>query len=127
MKNGIMDMFQDFYYTNSLVWRLNSTFIALITQKKDVSRINYYGHISLLNSTYNLIAKVLANRLKGVLGVIIEPTQGAFIKGRQIMGGILIANENKVSQAFYSKFILRKDMTMLTGNLCFEQMGFSQK
>jgi hypothetical protein len=50
--------------------------------------------ICLVGGLYKIIAKVLANRLKGVLEKIISKTQSAFIKGRQILNPILIANES---------------------------------
>jgi len=36
---------------------------------------------------------VLANRLRLVIGSVISDSQSAFIKGRQILDGILVANE----------------------------------
>jgi hypothetical protein len=50
--------------------------------------------ISLVGGLYKIIAKVLANRLKGVLEKVISKSQSAFIKGRQILNLILIANES---------------------------------
>jgi hypothetical protein len=42
---------------------------------------------------YKIVAKVVANRLKLVVGKIIYKPQNAFIKWRQILDSVLIANE----------------------------------
>lgn len=39
------------------------------------------------------MAKVLANRLRVDMGKVISETQTAFVKDRQILDGVLIANE----------------------------------
>jgi hypothetical protein len=49
--------------------------------------------LSLVGVVYKIISKVLANRLKHVLAKIISNYHNSFIKGRQIMGSVLIANE----------------------------------
>lgn len=42
---------------------------------------------------YNIVTKVLTNRLKLIIDSVISKAQSAFVKGRQILNGIIIANE----------------------------------
>ena len=72
---------------------LNATFIALIPKKQNASNIRDFWPISLIGSIYKLLAKVLANRLKGVLDSLILESQNAFMGGRKILDLVLIANE----------------------------------
>ncbi|GJS34666.1 hypothetical protein Tco_0533048 [Tanacetum coccineum] len=74
--------------------------------------------ISLIGSVYKIIAKILANRLVGVLGDIVNEVQSAFIADRQILDGPFILNE--VLQCgvsgFKVAFVLREVVD--AGNVC---------
>ncbi|XP_071739411.1 uncharacterized protein [Rutidosis leptorrhynchoides] len=62
-------------------------------KKTDPVGLNEYHPISLIGSFYKVIAKLLSNRLKKVIPNLVGFKQSAFIKGRNILDGALIANE----------------------------------
>nr|GFB04177.1 RNA-directed DNA polymerase, eukaryota [Tanacetum cinerariifolium] len=71
----------------------NASFIALIPKIPDAKLVKDFRPISLIGSLYKIIAKILANRLVGVLGDLVSEVQSAFVADRQILDGPLILNE----------------------------------
>ena len=86
-------MFKEFHEQNSFIKSLYNTFLVLLPKKGGAEDLGDYRPISLLGGLYKLLAKVLANRLKKVIGNVVSLDQNAFIKGRQILDASLIANE----------------------------------
>ncbi|RVW99510.1 putative ribonuclease H protein [Vitis vinifera] len=97
VKEDILGLFKEVHEQNSFIKSLNHTFLVLIPKKGGVEDLGDYRPISLLGGLYKLLAKVLANRLKKVIGKVISSDQNAFIKGRQILDGSLIANEHQLT------------------------------
>ena len=85
----------------------NSTFLALIPKEFNPSSFGRFIPISLCNASYKILAKILANRLKPLLGSLISPLQGGFVKGRH-----LIDNAIQVQGALHSS-CQRKEKGML--------------
>ena len=68
--------------------------ITLIPKKaKDIRLLMNWRPISLLNTDYKILAKVLASRLQQALKEIISPDQTSYIKGRSIGENIRLISD----------------------------------
>ena len=81
VKDEIMEMFREFHANETFIRSLNSTFLVLIPKKGDAEDLMDIRPISLLGSLYKILAKVLANRLKKVVGKVVFEAQNAFMEG----------------------------------------------
>lgn len=78
MKNDIMRVVKDFEDHGSVDWRLKYTFVSLIPKTETAEEVKNLRPISLSNTIFKLISKVLANRLKELLPKLISNHQSAF-------------------------------------------------
>ena len=78
---------------NKLGGSTNSSFLALISKEKGAKKFNRFRPISLYNTGYKVITKIMANRLKRILPKLIPKNQGGFVRGRQIMDNIILVQE----------------------------------
>jgi hypothetical protein len=60
---------------------------------KSPSSLKEFRPISVLGCLYKILAKVLTGRLAKVMNSVISKSQSAFLKGRHLVDGVLIANE----------------------------------
>jgi len=92
MQGDIMRFLTDFHRNGRLTKGINCMFIVLLPKVDSRKRLNDFRPISLAGSLYKVLAKLLANRLCGVIESVISKFQTTFVKGRQILDGILVAN-----------------------------------
>ena len=83
--------------------------ISLLFKKGDCTQLKNWRPVTLLNTDYKILTKVLANRLQQVLPLIIHTDQNASIKGRTINDNtrllhdvVAYANEKDVPLALIS-------------------------
>ncbi|RVX10791.1 LINE-1 retrotransposable element ORF2 protein [Vitis vinifera] len=93
VKDEVLGFFKEFYERGKFVRSLNTTFLVLIPKKCGAEDLSDFRPISLVGGLYKLLAKVLANRLKKVVGKVVSSSQNAFVEGRQILDAALVANE----------------------------------
>ena len=136
VKSDIMRLFRDFHEHGRFVRSLNSTFLVLIPKRGGVEELKDFRSISLTGSIYKLIAKVLTNRLKKVMNILVNSTQNAFVEGRQILDASLIANEvidsmlKKKKKGVLCKLDIEKAYDKINWNFLtavFGKMGFKEK
>jgi len=84
---------QSFFLKGFLPKGINTTILALISKKHEVSGMKDYRPISCCNVLYKIVSKLMANRLKEILPASIAPNQSAFIKDRLMMENLLLASE----------------------------------
>ena len=94
MGKEVCDVVLEILNSGVLPHELNLTYVALIPKTHNPTSMTEFRPISLCNVLYKIISKVLANRLKKILHLIISPSQSAFIPGRLISDNVLATYES---------------------------------
>jgi hypothetical protein len=93
VKYDIYGLVEDSRRSASILKSLNSTLINLIPKEYEVRTLDKFRLISLCNLVYKIISKVIANRLKPLLPLLISKEQSGFVEGRQTMDNVIQAHE----------------------------------
>ena len=75
---------KSFFQDGKMLKQINHTLIALIPKVDNPSSTAQFRPISLCNSFYKIIAKILVIRMRPLLEKIIDPVQSAFVPKRSI-------------------------------------------
>lgn len=79
--------------TSCIPLNINRTHVCLIPKKPNTLSLKDFRPISLCNTTYKIITKIIALRLKSLLNDIIGPYQSSFLQNRQISDNAIVAQE----------------------------------
>lgn len=93
LKSDFVAAINDFERSEFIPKGCNPTFITLVPKVSDPIIVTDFRPICLVGLQYKILSKVLAARLKKVPPSIISDNQSAFVEGRQILDGDLVANE----------------------------------
>ncbi|XP_050222666.1 uncharacterized protein LOC126672755 [Mercurialis annua] len=91
--DDLVFMCNQFLDTGTLEDGLNNTGITLIPKINNPEHVSDLRPIALYNVAYKILAKVLANRMKHLMPLIISENQSAFVENRLITDNFLVAYE----------------------------------
>ncbi|GJY71725.1 hypothetical protein Tco_0475428 [Tanacetum coccineum] len=80
--SDVCDAIKEFFKTRKILGEVNATLITLVPKSSTPQRVSDYRLIACCNVLYNIISKILTNRIKKALCKVVNPSQSAFIPGR---------------------------------------------
>lgn len=89
----VMRFVQHFDEFGTLGRGCNSSCISFTPKVKDPTTLGDYRPISLIGCMYKIISKLLATRLKTMVGKVVGEVQSTYVEGRSILDGPLIVND----------------------------------
>lgn len=93
MGNDVVKAVQSFFDISYMLKELNSTNIALFPKVNNSKCIFQYRPISLSNFIYQIIPRVMANKLKKWIHLLVFEQQSAFTPKRSIQDNIIISHK----------------------------------
>lgn len=91
--SDVLEVVRSFLSSDRLLREACFTHVLLIPKVKESQGMSQLRLISLCNVIYKIGAKVMANRVKGMLDSLISPHQSAFVLGDLISDNSLVAAE----------------------------------
>ncbi|XP_020249244.1 uncharacterized protein LOC109826633 [Asparagus officinalis] len=89
----VIDFIQRLYSQPHLLHNINFSHICLIPKKEGALSPKDFRPISLINSSCKIFSKILANRLRKVLHLLIDNSQSAFQSGKSSLDSFLLGHE----------------------------------
>ncbi|CAL8098266.1 unnamed protein product [Prunus armeniaca] len=92
-KKDIEDLVFKCFSSGSVPESLNSTLVTLVPKITNPQSMLQFRPISLCNTLYKVVSKIIVGRLRPLMCKFVSPNQVSFVPGRQISDNIFIAQE----------------------------------
>lgn len=89
MKRFYLTMLEKYWEDGVLAESVTEGMIRLIPKSINKSELKDWRPLTMLNTDYKIIARILASRLQLLLPLIVLPQQTGFIKGRNMLDNVL--------------------------------------
>ena len=90
INHDLLDVVQESYSNKEILWALNATFLVLIPKKEEANQLDFFRPISLCNVVCKIVTKLLAERLKVWLPMVISKQEGGFVVENKFWMGWLL-------------------------------------
>ena len=91
--NSVIDLVKKVFVERKVLEFLNRTHIVLIPKIQGPETLGNYRPISLCNTVYKVITKIIVARFRPFLEKLISPLQAAFVLGRKGIDNAIIVQE----------------------------------
>ncbi|XP_074298144.1 uncharacterized protein LOC141628964 [Silene latifolia] len=89
---GVSAAVRSVIHYGKLLKECNTTTITMVPKIDAPENVTQFRPMAYCNTIYKCVAKVLCNRLSTIMPII-SPSQSAFVKGRDIVGNILLTQD----------------------------------
>ncbi|KAH0650133.1 hypothetical protein KY284_030045 [Solanum tuberosum] len=79
VKEDVLCVVRELFTTGKLLKEINLTAITFVPKQATPTQVADYRPIDCCSTIYQIITKILTNRIKPVIGSIVSPSQSAFI------------------------------------------------
>lgn len=89
----VTKMIQNIFWSGILPRDINRSFIVLIPKLHGAFEFKHFRPISLYNTTYKILSKILADYIKPLISKLVASNQSALVPGWWIGENAIMANE----------------------------------
>ncbi|XP_018435427.2 uncharacterized protein LOC108807663 [Raphanus sativus] len=91
--SDVITAVKDFFLSFNLPRQVNATVVALIPKVPGAASLTDFRPISLCNTIYKVISRILARKLQLITPAAVQGNQVGFVKGRLLCENVLLASE----------------------------------